>query len=194
MTSQLFTTLGLAAEILADLEKGWALIGGLAVSFYGEPRFTRDIDLAISVADDGEAEDFIRSWTARNFVIDTVIEQDVTGRMATVRSKKASSLEGIFVDLLFASSGIEPEIALEARQVEIIADLVVPVARPAHLFALKLLSIDDQRLNDLIDLRELRPLIIDEELAAAQRAIELIKARGYHRGRDLGELMGEHLG
>lgn len=44
------------------------------------------------------------------------------GRMATFRSKKSTSAEGILVDLLFASSGIELEMAQEAREVEIIAD------------------------------------------------------------------------
>lgn len=194
MTSQLFQTLGLVAEIFADLDKSWALIGGLAVSVYGEPRFTRDIDIAIGVEDDGEAEDIIRSWSARNFDIATVIEQDVTGRMATVRSKESGIPEGIVVDLLFASSGIEPELALDARRIEIITGLVVPVARPAHLFALKLLSVDDERPQDLIDLRELSELMVDEELEAAQRAVELIETRGYHRSRDLKALMGEYLG
>lgn len=108
MTSQLFTTLDVVAEILANLDKGWALIGGLAVSVYGEPRFTRDIDIAIRVDDDVEAEAFIRAWTSRNFIIDTVIEQDVTGRMATVRSRRSRDSAGIMVDFLFASSGIEP--------------------------------------------------------------------------------------
>ena len=194
MTSQLFQTLGLVAEILADLEKHWALIGGLASSIYVEPRFTRDIDIAVSVEDDAEAEDFLRSWTARNFIIDTVIEQDMTGRLATVRSHRSGAPEGIIVDLLFASSGIEPELALEARFLEVIPALVVPVARPAHLFVLKLLSVDDKRPQDAIDLRELSELIVDEELEAARRVARLIRARGYHRGRDLEALMDEYLG
>lgn len=76
---------------------------------------------------------------------------------------------------------------------EIISGLVVPVARPAHLFALKLLSVDDQRPKDLIDLKELSPLMVDEELEAAERAVELIETRGYHRGRDLKASMKAYL-
>lgn len=35
-----------ASRDLATLERGWALVGGLAVSVRTEPRFTRDVDLA----------------------------------------------------------------------------------------------------------------------------------------------------
>jgi len=44
--------------IALDLERvrtAWALVGGLAVSARAEPRFTRDIDLAVAAARDAEA-------------------------------------------------------------------------------------------------------------------------------------------
>ena len=44
------------ARDLAARKVGWALIGGLAVSVRTEPRFTRDVDVAIAVADDRSAE------------------------------------------------------------------------------------------------------------------------------------------
>ena len=37
----------------------FALVGGLAVSARTEPRFTRDVDLAVAVASDTEAEALI---------------------------------------------------------------------------------------------------------------------------------------
>lgn len=46
---RLFETL---AQILSRLEEqgaGMALLGGLAVSTWTEPRFTRDVDLAVAV-------------------------------------------------------------------------------------------------------------------------------------------------
>ncbi len=45
-------------HVCADLESitsAYALVGGLAVSARAEPRTTRDVDLAVSVADDREA-------------------------------------------------------------------------------------------------------------------------------------------
>ena len=193
MTTRLFETLGFVADALNELQKFWALIGGLATSTYVEPRFTRDIDIAISVQDDRDAEDFLNDWMARGFVLNTVIEHDVSDRLATVRTHRSKTASDIVVDLLFASSGIEPEIAAQARQIEILPDLKVPVARPAHLFALKLLSVDlDTRRQDAIDLDSLAPLIVGDEYDAAREAIQQITARNYNRGRDLDALLDEY--
>jgi hypothetical protein len=46
---RLLAVLRLVAESFGDLRVPWALIGGLAVSVRAEPRFTRDIDLAVAV-------------------------------------------------------------------------------------------------------------------------------------------------
>lgn len=195
MSTQLFETLESVAGTLDELETPWALIGGLAISSWLEPRFTRDIDIAISVDSDEEAEDFLHSWRSRGFRIDTVIEQDATDRLATVRSHRAGdSPDQVVIDLMFASSGIEPEISRQARSTEIVDGVVIPVARPAHLFALKLLSVDpDERPQDDIDLRQLTELIVDDERDTARRAINLIDERGYNRGKDLEALFDQYL-
>jgi hypothetical protein len=60
---RLFETL---AEILSRLQEQaaqTALLGGLAVSAWAEPRFTRDVDLAVAVHTDAEAERLIQ-WDA----------------------------------------------------------------------------------------------------------------------------------
>jgi hypothetical protein len=49
-------------QATADLDAigaRWAIIGGLAVAVRSEPRFTKDVDLAVAVADDREAEDLV---------------------------------------------------------------------------------------------------------------------------------------
>jgi hypothetical protein len=43
----------------------WAMLGGLAVSIRTEPRFTRDVDLAVAVAADDEAERLARCEARR---------------------------------------------------------------------------------------------------------------------------------
>ena len=45
-----------AAADLDAIGARWAVIGGLAVAFRAEPRFTKDVDVAVAVADDREAE------------------------------------------------------------------------------------------------------------------------------------------
>jgi hypothetical protein len=62
----------------------------------------------------------------------------------------------MIVDLLFASCGIEPEIAEGAETLEVLPKLLLPVASTGHLIAMKLLSRDDDtRPNDRADLMAL---------------------------------------
>lgn len=57
-----------------------ALVGGLAVSARTEPRFTRDVDLAVAVADDAEAEAVVRFLVGRGCATVAVVEQEATYR------------------------------------------------------------------------------------------------------------------
>lgn len=109
-----------AAE-LSRTGRPFALVGGLAVSVRTEPRFTRDVDLAVAVAGDAEAEALIHRLRTAGYRIDTVVEQQAAGRMATVRLRLAREPHGTVVDLLFASSGIEPEVVAEAEMLELAA-------------------------------------------------------------------------
>jgi hypothetical protein len=54
--TELETFLGRVAKRLDTLGVRWAVIGGIVVSSHSEPRFTRDIDVAVSVKNDDEAE------------------------------------------------------------------------------------------------------------------------------------------
>lgn len=83
------------------------------------------------------------------------VEQDATGRLATIRlGFPVGGGDDVVVDILFASSGIEPEIADAAEVMDIVPGLRLPVAVTGHLIALKLLARDDAvRPQDLADLR-----------------------------------------
>ena len=61
------------------------------------------------------------------------VEQDVAGRLATVRLSPPFSSASSVIDLLFASSGIEAEIVAAAESIEMLPDLTVPVAQAGHL-------------------------------------------------------------
>lgn len=176
-------------QIAADLTRAhasFALIGGLAVSVRTEPRFTRDADLAVALVSDVEAEALIRQLRAHDYHIESIVEQDAVGRLATVRLTRSTDLQPPVVDLLFASSGIEPEVVAEAEPIELLPNLTIRVARTSHLIALKVLSRDDlRRPQDLVDLRALLRVASSAELVRARQSLALIAARGYHRGRDL---------
>jgi hypothetical protein len=177
---------GIRAE-LNGLNKKWSLVGGLAVVVRGEPRFTRDADLAVAVAGDSEAESLVRWLQGRGYGVLATVEQQATGRLATVRLlPPGEDPEGIVLDLLFASSGIEPEVVATSEVLEIMPGLDLPVARTSHLIALKVLSRDDvRRPNDLADLRSLVPQASPEELQEVSGLLSLITERGFHRDRQL---------
>lgn len=79
------------AAALDELGARFALVGGLAVGARVEPRFTRDVDLAVSVADDDGAERLLRALVRRGYIVDTVVEQMRAGRLATARLTHAAS-------------------------------------------------------------------------------------------------------
>ncbi|HVS66741.1 MAG TPA: nucleotidyl transferase AbiEii/AbiGii toxin family protein [Thermoanaerobaculia bacterium] len=161
------------------------MVGGLAVSARAEPRFTRDVDLAVAVDDDAHAERLVRSLQSAGYLPLEVIEQEATGRLATVRLQPPGGDEhGVVLDLLFASSGIEPELVARATSLEVFPELALPVARLSDLIAVNVLARDDEeRPQDAADLCALKARAADSDLVEARRALELIS--GYHRNRGL---------
>ncbi len=176
-------------RIAVDLERHgrrWAVIGGFAVAARAVTRFTRDIDIAVTVTDDADSESLVRQLMADGYRMLASIEQDDTGRLATVRLASPLSGGEVVVDLLFASSGIEPEIAAAAEITDVVPGLRLPIATTGHLIALKLLARDDrERPQDQADLRALDAVSTPADYQDALEAVELISARGYDRGRDL---------
>jgi len=162
-------------------------VGGLAVSARAEPRLTRDVDVAVNVADDRAAESLVADLGARGYGVLMVLEQQAAARLATVRLRPpGSGSEGVIVDLLFASSGIEPELVEAAERIATIGDLVMPVARTGHLIALKVLARDDRRRpQDYDDLLALTAAATSEEIERARASLRLIQQRGFARGKDL---------
>ena len=174
------------SRLVADLNAldiDWAVVGGLAVSARAEPRTTRDVDVAVVADSDPQAERVVSSLTARGYLIENVLEHKLTGRMATVRFRPpGESLQGVLVDLFFASSGIEPEVVASANTLELWPGLSVPVATTGHLLALKVLA---SRPKDLEDIRWLLESADSATLQCARESLALIVERGFDRGKDL---------
>ena len=184
------TPLGVAlqriSEALQRASMSFALVGGLAVSVRVEPRFTRDIDLAVAVASDAEAEALVRRLASEGWRVSAVIEQEAVNRLATVRLEAPRDVDtAAVVDLLFASSGIEPELADDADLLEVLPGVTLPVAGVAHLIVLKLLARAPARPQDQADLVALLDAADDDDRVIARHLARLVVERGYHRGRDL---------
>ena len=176
----LFSLLSRVDRALRALERDYALIGGMAVSVKAEPRFTRDADVAVSVADDGDAEALVRALRPFDLVPFEVLNQEATGRLAAVRLRTTA---GAVCDMMFAHTGIEAQIVQAADLICLMEGLRVPVARPEHLAAMKTLSARVGRPQDRMDLRSILTLGVDHD--AVRRALDDITAAGCHRGQDL---------
>ena len=171
------------AADLTEIGSPFALIGGLAVSLRAEPRMTRDIDLALAVNDDAGAEAVIGGLIGRGYRVVQQLEQNRTGRLASVRVKPPGQPRyGIVVDLLFASSGIEEEVVGAAERLEVLPGLHLPVATSAHLVALKILA---GRRLDLVDVETLLPSVDQAGHELIRTSLDLIAVRGFSRGKDL---------
>jgi len=181
----------------ADLRKlrcRWALVGGMAVSARSRPRTTQDVDVAIAVSGDPEAEGLVVTLRAFGYEVRSIVEQTARGRLATARlvpppdvADPTTGVEGeeTLVDLLFASSGIEPEVVEAADRLAVLPGFGVPVATTGHLLALKVLSEQENRPQDRMDAIALIQSADLRDLQEAREAIELIIRRGFDRGKDL---------
>ena len=179
------TLIAAAAEVLSALRqenvKG-CIVGGLAVSARCDPRFTRDVDIAVVVATDEHAEALMHTLVGHGLRMLGLVEQEAVGRMAMAR---LSTKDGLSVDLLIASSGIEAEVVASAETLEVVRGVLLPVARTGHLIALKLLSVAPGRETDAADLRSLAAIATEDEWNLASEAISQIQDRGFGRGRQL---------
>jgi predicted nucleotidyltransferase len=172
-----------AASDLAKIGATFAVVGGLAVSARAEPRMTRDADFAVAVASDHEAEQLVFALRSLGYEVLAVVEQEATGRISTVRLDTKGS---VITDLLFASTGIEPDIVERATAISILPGLVLPVASVGDLIAMKLLARDDRRRPaDADDPRALREVASPLDWETARTAVAAIEDRGYARNRDL---------
>jgi predicted nucleotidyltransferase len=181
-----------AAGALSAIECRFAVIGGLAVGARTEPRTTRDIDVAVAVESDAEAEAVVVSPLSPCFSTVFAPESEVTGRLATARLADRTVGSSFVLDLLFASSGIEPEIVASAKLMQITRSLRLPIATVGHLIVMKLLARDDRRRPaDADDLRALRAVATEADWEMAREGAALCVERGFHRGRDLVVLVDE---
>lgn len=172
-------------RLLADLRSldlRFALVGGFAVGAWVEARSTRDVDVAVSVPSDAEAEAIVRALVARGYGLSATVEHTTLGRLATVRLVAPG---GSVTDLLFCSSAVEAEVVATAVEVALFGPERVPVASIGALLAMKLLSVSPTRPRDQQDLVDLVRAAGAADLDEVRRLVRLIRGRGASRGRDL---------
>ena len=176
MTSLERALLRIASD-LRQIGADFALVGGLAVSLRTEPRTTRDVDLAVAVADDQQAEEIVRLLRARGYRVVRQVEQDRVRRLASVRFELPDDeARGTVVDMLFASCGVEREVVEAAEELEVLPGTYVRVARSPYLVAMKILA---GRTQDVLDIDSLRDSLDDADYETVGQLLELIERRGF---------------
>lgn len=170
---------------LTRLNVRWALVGGFAVAAYGGARATQDVDAAVAVFDDRDAERLVHQIGLMGYQVVTHIERTDSSRLAGVRLHPNSAPPGLRVDLLFAASGIEQEVVAAAREVDVLPRLKMPVGSRGHLMAMKTLAHSDLRATDVQDVAYLLGDATPSDLEECRGALRLIGERGFGRGRDL---------
>jgi predicted nucleotidyltransferase len=184
--TRLLVALRRMAAALDARGQQWALVGGLAVSVRTEPRFTRDIDLAVAVASDEAAESLVAGLVGSGFRLLLSLEHQALGRLAAVRLLPPGEPEaGVVIDLLFSSSGIEEEICRDAERLDVSPGLTVAVAQTGHLVVMKLLATAPDRPQDDLDLRALVAVLTPLERVRARAAALRIEEVGANRSKPL---------
>lgn len=177
-----------AIAVLESNGHSFAVVGGLAASVRGEVRFTRDIDVAVSVRGDDDAEQVVHDFVQSGWEVLATVEQDAQKRMATARLRGPSK---VICDLIFATTGIEAEIVAAAEPVMILKSLVVPTATAEALLAMKVLSATERRIRDIADIQAILAHSTTIDTALVESLLKLIEERGYARGQDLLQKWGQ---
>lgn len=169
-----------SVEELRNSGIAFAVVGGIAISARGRPRTTDDLDFAVSIKSDEDAEHVVFALQARGFLVTELFENDA-GRVSTVRTVR-TEWSDIYVDFLLFNSRIEPEIVARATIETVWGMLNVPVALRADLLAMKVLA---NRKKDLADIEHLVLASTPAELKRVREVLKLMTKRGAARDRDL---------
>jgi len=167
---------------LRALRLKWALVGGFAVMLRVESRSTRDLDIVLAFSEDGQTDEAVRGLRMRGYrdhpTKPMLLRKD--GRLFGVRLVSpvvdADDETLTIVDVLTGCSGVEPELVAAAELLEVLPNTFIPVARPGHLVALKVLA---ARPQDLEDVRVLLRGMGDADLKLARESLVLIERRGF---------------
>lgn len=156
--------------------RDYALIGGLALSAWAEPRNTRDVDLVVAVAD-GATWPGIAALVESGFRRKTVVKKGT--RRTTIQDKLSFVAGQIEVDLIGTRGFALAEEAMENALVTRVFGRRVKIATPEYLVLLKLIPLGAQDRIDIgvlvrkTDRRKLRVLAKKHFLLARLESVLL---------------------
>lgn len=135
------------AEIVAFLKKqGWqyCLIGGLAASYWGQPRSTKDVDIVL-LTGIGDEERFIKPLTTAFAARVAGADQfALTNRVILLQTKK-----GVGIDVSLGALPFEEEMLRRATVREVLPGVRVRIATPEDIVVMKSIANRPRDVDDI---------------------------------------------
>ena len=128
-------------------ERGWkfCLIGGLAVQHWGEPRFTKDVDMTLLTGFGGE-EPYVDAWLAAfEPRIGDAKAFALANRVLLLRSRS-----GIGIDIALGALPFESDAIQRALLIELEPGAKLRLCSPEDLIVMKCFA---SRVQDWLDVR-----------------------------------------
>ncbi len=142
----------------------YLLIGGLAVSIWGRPRATRDIDLLVMLDNSADVSVFSRRLTEKGMK-NEVLKGDMRDPISCLLK---ISLETAEVDAIIAAKNWEVEAVENAVRIDFEGH-VLPVVSPEYLIVMKLKAGGPRDLLDVQDIIEAGDVDIDKLKALTKK-------------------------
>lgn len=147
-----------AHELFTKLNVSYVIIGGLAVQYWGEPRFTQDIDLTVSAPLD-EAPVFIQKILDHfDPRLENAVEFARQNRMVLV---KASN--GFPIDIALGLPGYEDEVMQRAIEYEIAPGKFIHLCSAEDLIIHKAVAGRAQDIRDIEGIVYRQGNVLDEK-------------------------------
>lgn len=132
----LISTVGLIVDRLKEAEVQFHLTGGLAASFYGEPRLTQDVDIVLKLREGHDSEKLL-CILARDYIVDAEAVREGIRRQRMFQALDPQA----FIKIDFHVGEDVPGELQRSRLEELFPGIVVPLVSKEDAILSKLLWI-----------------------------------------------------
>lgn len=143
--------MNLQIKALADLhqffvseEIQYVVIGGIALQYWGEPRFTRDIDVTVLLTLNKEEEILKKILTVFSPRVSDALEFAIKNRICLVKNK-----EGYEIDISLGIPGYEEEVIKRSVNCEIDKECIIKICSAEDLIIHKAVAGRPQDIADI---------------------------------------------
>lgn len=130
----------------------YCLIGGLAAGFWGEPRYTQDMDFIVALKEEN-LDNFIHLLKDNGFIFSKKGTNQIE-----IKEKGRLNFQA---DLIFSETEYQEWVVSRAIAVKIF-EITVPICTPEDLIIMKLLANRRQDLLDVENILKKRALVLDQ--------------------------------